>query len=71
MGIVIRSMTVRDLAKSNDNQPTHTPLAAGKFGIMQGVELRPYRPLGCPSVEQFEAQYSLVDDRDALPRSLS
>ena len=44
--------------------------AAGQFGIEAGrPESRPYRPAGCPSPEQFEARFSLANDRADSPRA--
>lgn len=53
---------MRSLSKTSDNKAFPTPLAAGQFGINPGVEVRAYRPLGCPSLEQFEAHFQLTDD---------
>ena len=60
---------MRSFAETNDNNPVPTPIAAGQFGIVQGVELRPYRPVGCPSMEQFEARFLLANDRGDKPRA--
>jgi hypothetical protein len=54
-------MTVRPLVQSNDNK--HQAPAAGQFGIVPGIQLRAYRPSGCPSLEQFEARFRLANDR--------
>jgi hypothetical protein len=44
------------------------PPAAGQFGMDKpGVELRSYRPLGCPSLEQFEARFLFAANRDDQP----
>jgi hypothetical protein len=49
-------MTVRRLDENNSsNRPE--PLAAGRFGIRPGLEPRPYHPVGCPSLDQFEAKF--------------
>lgn len=53
---------MQPLVKGESNKP-QAP-AAGRFGIEPGgVELRAYRPLGCPSLEQFEARFLLADER--------
>jgi hypothetical protein len=60
-------MDVRVITGDNCNQPL--PPAAGKFGIEHslGLELRIYRPAGCPSMEQFEARFQVANDRDPRP----
>ena len=60
---------MRNLIKINDNDPTPTPPAAGQFGISQGVELRRYRPQGCPSLEQFEARFRQSNDEHEPPQA--
>ena len=60
---------MRKFEKSNDTKLSPTPIAAGQFGILHGVELRPYRPVGCPSLEQFEASFLLANDSSDSPRA--
>lgn len=44
--------------------PKPSAPAVGQFGIDSGRagEVRPYRPTGCPSVEQFEARFGRAND---------
>jgi hypothetical protein len=49
-------MTVRSLDE-NGSSGRPEPLAAGRFGIRPGLEPRPYHPVGCPSLDQFEAKF--------------
>ena len=46
-----------DFAKTIPAKPT--PPAAGQFGLRPPSEIYPlkaYRPIGCPSLDQFEAR---------------
>jgi hypothetical protein len=56
-------MDVRTPSGDNRDQPKAP--AAGQFGIERsaGLELRIYRPAGCPSMEQFEARFQVANDR--------
>jgi hypothetical protein len=60
-------MDVRTISGDNCNQPL--PPAAGQFGIERSaaLELRIYRPAGCPSMEQFEARFQVANDRVLRP----
>ncbi|HEV2568373.1 hypothetical protein [Sphingomonas sp.] len=54
---------------ANDDRTNPTAPAAGRFGIARsdGLELRIYRPVGCPSVEQFAARFHVANDRGNRP----
>lgn len=41
------------------------PPAAGRFGIARAdvLELRIYRPAGCPSADQFAERFQIANDR--------
>ncbi|NNM75451.1 hypothetical protein HJG53_00815 [Sphingomonas sp. ID1715] len=43
--------------------------AAGRFGIARAdvMELRIYRPAGCPSAEQFAARFHVANDPGRRP----
>jgi hypothetical protein len=48
------------------------PPAAGQFGLgpcAERVELRAYRPAGCPTLEQFEARFTIANDPHHPPRA--
>ena len=54
-----------DLVKTIRAKPM--PPAAGQFGLLPPSEvhaLRAYRPIGCPSLEQFEARLLFAADPD-------